>query len=142
MSAMTTCKCGYPVAPCEGAAYCTREIPPRPASRSDSDATFNDWWDKEVEAGRAVRNADKSLALRAWLAAWTAMLVRSEQQPRKMVYATPEAYAAVNPMGGPAVIFEAMANRIRAGEDFYSVIDDYGLESKSAAPSERYTPDA
>lgn len=56
---------------------------------------------------------------------------------RKMAYATPEAYAAVNPMGGPAVIFEAMAKRIRAGEDFYAVLDDYGLQSKPEAGAER-----
>lgn len=57
--------------------------------------------------------------------------IRSER-PLKMAYATPEAYAAVNPMGGPAVIFRAMAARIEAGEDFYSVIDDYGLQAKPA----------
>lgn len=62
------------------------------------------------------------------------------ERPLKMAYATPEAYAAVNPLGGPAVIFEAMAKRIRAGEDFYDVLDDYGLQSKFDERCERTKP--
>ena len=39
-----------------------------------------------------------------------------------------KAYAAANPLGGPARVFEAMASRIRAGEDYYSVLDDFGFQ--------------
>ncbi len=45
------------------------------------------------------------------------------------------AYAKVNPMGGPAVVFRAMASRIEAGEEFQSVLDDYGFAvSHGVAP--------
>jgi hypothetical protein len=42
------------------------------------------------------------------------------------------AYAEANPLGGPARMFEAIAERIRAGEDYYAVLDDYGLQHKGA----------
>lgn len=37
------------------------------------------------------------------------------------------AYAEINPLGGPAKVFEAVASRIRAGENLADVMDDYGL---------------
>lgn len=46
----------------------------------------------------------------------------------KRTYDSPESYAAVNPLGGPAVIFDSMADRVRAGEDFYHVLADYGFQ--------------
>jgi hypothetical protein len=36
-------------------------------------------------------------------------------------------YAAKNPLGGPATMFDAIADRIRAGEPMDAVLDDYGL---------------
>lgn len=36
-------------------------------------------------------------------------------------------YAAKNPLVGPARMFEAMAERIRAGEEYMLVLADYGL---------------
>ncbi len=36
-------------------------------------------------------------------------------------------YAERNPLGGPAVIFDAMADRVRAGENFYDVLRDHGF---------------
>ena len=36
-------------------------------------------------------------------------------------------YAASNPLGGPARMFDAIADRIRAGEEYYSVLADYGV---------------
>ena len=36
-------------------------------------------------------------------------------------------YAKRNPLGGPAGVFRAMAARIEAGEEYYSVLDDYGF---------------
>jgi hypothetical protein len=50
------------------------------------------------------------------------------------------AYAEANPLGGPARMFEAIAERIRAGEDYYAVLDDYGLQHKGAdaKDAERY----
>lgn len=48
-----------------------------------------------------------------------------------------EAYTQVNPMGGPAVVFRAMAERIEAGEPFYDVLADYKFttEDRLAAVS-------
>lgn len=46
---------------------------------------------------------------------------------------TPE-YAAPNPLGGPARIFDAMANLVRAGEGFYAVLADYGFCKVEDAP--------
>jgi hypothetical protein len=37
------------------------------------------------------------------------------------------AHAEANPLGGPATMFETIAGRIRAGEEFYAVLADYGL---------------
>ena len=49
--------------------------------------------------------------------------------PRKFepVVAPKEKYEAANPLGGPARMFDAIAERIRAGEDYYSVLADYGV---------------
>lgn len=38
-----------------------------------------------------------------------------------------DAYAYANPFGGPAATFRAAAERIEAGEDYNSVLGDYGL---------------
>lgn len=43
-------------------------------------------------------------------------------------------YARRNPLGGPAVVFEAMASRVRAGENFYEVLDDYGFSVQHGQP--------
>lgn len=37
-------------------------------------------------------------------------------------------YAAQNPLGGPARMFEAIAERLRAGEPYAEVLADYGIE--------------
>lgn len=42
-------------------------------------------------------------------------------------------YATANPLGGPAKVFEAAAQRIRAGESLTEVMDDYGLAWTSPA---------
>lgn len=47
-----------------------------------------------------------------------------------------DAYAKVNPLGGPAVVFRAMANRIEAGEEYYSVLADYHFAAIDEALSE------
>ena len=36
-------------------------------------------------------------------------------------------YLKPNPLGGPAKVFDAIADRIRAGEDYHAVLDDYSL---------------
>lgn len=38
-----------------------------------------------------------------------------------------KAYEAANPLGGPARMFEAIAERIRSGENYYAVLADYGV---------------
>ena len=42
-------------------------------------------------------------------------------------------YAAKNPLGGSARVFEVMAERIRAGEDYDAVLADYDLHRRSSA---------
>ena len=42
-------------------------------------------------------------------------------------------YAAKNPLGGPARMFEVMAERIRAGEDYDAVLADYDLHHGPSA---------
>jgi len=44
-----------------------------------------------------------------------------------------KAYEAANPLGGPARMFEAIASRIRAGEDYHEVLRDYDLQHISPA---------
>ena len=44
-------------------------------------------------------------------------------------------YAKRNPLGGPAKVFDAMASRIRAGEDYYSVLADYGFAVSATVAS-------
>ena len=46
---------------------------------------------------------------------------------RLILAARAETYAAANPLGGPATMFEAIARRLRAGEDYQAVLDDYGV---------------
>ena len=51
---------------------------------------------------------------------WEALVVlRAEQQRR--------AYAKANPLGGPASMFRAIAERIEAGEEYWAVLRDYGV---------------
>jgi hypothetical protein len=38
-----------------------------------------------------------------------------------------EHYAKVNPLGGPATMFETIASRLRAGEEYHEVLHDYGI---------------
>jgi hypothetical protein len=42
-------------------------------------------------------------------------------------------YHKPNPLGGPAVIFDACANAIRAGDSIKDAMDDYGLKFKKGA---------
>lgn len=49
------------------------------------------------------------------------------------------AYEARNPLGGPATMFEAIASRLRAGEEYWSVMADYGI-SFAAPPATPSTP--
>ena len=46
---------------------------------------------------------------------------KEQSSPAKM------AYEAANPLGGPARMFDAIAERIRAGEEYHSVLADYGV---------------
>lgn len=38
-----------------------------------------------------------------------------------------EEYRKKNPLGGPAKMFDAIADRIRAGEEYHAVLRDYNL---------------
>ena len=46
---------------------------------------------------------------------------------RLILSAQAESYTAANPLGGPATMFEAIASRLRAGEDCQAVMEDYGV---------------
>lgn len=58
---------------------------------------------------------------------------------RRLAFARHETYAAANPLGGPATMFEAIARRLRAGEDYQAVMDDYGIRFEAPAV-EQNTP--
>jgi len=49
-------------------------------------------------------------------------------------------YAAKNPLGGPAKVFDAMAAAIRAGDSYESVLGGYGFAEVGAAPVFWYRP--
>lgn len=52
-----------------------------------------------------------------------------------------EAYTKANPLGGPATMFETIARRLRAGENYDEVMADYGLARAAEAgdkDGERY----
>ena len=42
-------------------------------------------------------------------------------------------YAERNPLGGPATVFDAIAERLRAGEEYHAVLADYGLAVSARA---------
>lgn len=44
---------------------------------------------------------------------------------------TDKAYAKANPLGGPASMFRAIAERIEAGEPYAGVLRDYGVTVES-----------
>lgn len=62
-------------------------------------------------------------------ALWNAMLdqFEKEQSGNASINAAKRRYEAANPLGGPARMFEAIAERIRSGEDYYAVLADYGV---------------
>lgn len=43
------------------------------------------------------------------------------------INAAQQRYESANPLGGPAKLFDAIADRIRAGEDYHAVLADYGV---------------
>lgn len=68
---------------------------------------------------------DGGMAVRVTIPrAWAIKLGLIEDEP------TTEAakqYADANPLGGPARMFDAIAERIRSGEEYHSVLADYGV---------------
>lgn len=50
-----------------------------------------------------------------------------EQSGNASINAAKRRYEAANPLGGPARMFDAIAERIRSGEDYHSVLADYGV---------------
>jgi len=44
-----------------------------------------------------------------------------------------EEYAKKNPLGGPATVFLAIAERLKAGEEYHAVLADYDLVQRSAS---------
>lgn len=71
----------------------------------------------------------------------------TSRQEIDMANSRTDAYRKANPLGGPATVFRAIAGRLEAGEDYYAVLEDYGLvHSESAArpssPEEQVTKPA
>jgi hypothetical protein len=59
------------------------------------------------------------------------------RRPTLRELAEPEQYAAQNPLGGPAKIFDAIADAIRAGDDYHATLRRYGFaEVKALAEPE------
>lgn len=96
---------------------------------------------EDVRDGTDGPRPNAAMSLLSDLRWWRTVLpTKPEAQARTRAGTTPterkpsaEAaaeYAARNPLGGPAKVFEAMAERIRAGEEYYSVLDDYGFQVK------------
>ena len=63
---------------------------------------------------------NRSMQQEGWAASECASAIRQ----RSSLAAS---YAAANPLGGPASMFETIASRLRAGEDYQAVLDNYGV---------------
>lgn len=81
---------------------------------------------REINEGRVYKN-DGPLADFARTLEREADSLRAERDEAVEKLAGRESYRAKNPLGGVARMFDAMADRIRAGENYASVLDDYGL---------------
>ncbi len=55
------------------------------------------------------------------------LVLEAENACLRSALAGYQEYADGNPLGGPASIFDAIAERIRAGEDYDAVLHDYGI---------------
>lgn len=55
----------------------------------------------------------------------------------KQALAEPEHYAAQNPLGGPAKVFDAMADAIRSGDDYHATLRRYGFAEVKAPQPEQ-----
>jgi len=60
---------------------------------------------------------------------WSCDECRLRFEPLK---AAKKRYESANPLGGPARMFESIAGRIRSGEDYYTVLADYGVTVEDA----------
>ena len=52
---------------------------------------------------------------------------------REALEARAQSYESANPLGGPAKVFDAMANAIRAGDEYHAVLRQYGFAEIAAA---------
>ncbi|MGH9369694.1 MAG: hypothetical protein ACRD3M_18740 [Thermoanaerobaculia bacterium] len=50
------------------------------------------------------------------------------------------AYRKANPLGGPAKMFRAIAERLEAGEDYWAVMQDYGIMFRQPRRPKRKRP--
>ena len=80
-------------------------------------------WDSNVIRFREHPNCGKLDPDEPELIAEHKKLVETAAQLRRAT-----SYWKVNPLGGPGSVFIAMAGRIQAGEDYHSVLDDYGFK--------------
>lgn len=67
----------------------------------------------------------------------TLKFVNSTVAALRAALAEPEEYAAQNPLGGPAKVFDAMADAIRSGDDYHATLRRYGFAEVKAPQPEQ-----
>jgi len=97
-------------------------------SQSDAEQLFAAWFAENYPEGSTITDPN-----------WHAPRILRKAKLALQPSAPAAEYAAKNPLGGPARMFEAIASRIRAGEDYYEVLRDYDLQhiSRATASNER-----
>ena len=98
------------------------------------ETALNDWGRMhapECFDVRYVMATQKRIAENGGTLHYIATLLHDVREARKKILR----YRERNPLGGPAKVFDAMASRIRAGENYYAVLDDYGCMVKPDAPA-------
>ena len=88
----------------------------------------------QVEAARSLINAAVEMMTTDQVGNWTGVRSWLEQDATEYLPQPAAEYARKNPLGGPANVFYAMADRIRAGEDYWHVLDDYGFTTLDGKP--------
>lgn len=99
-----------------------------------------------ADMGAMMEAADEIMRLQAEVAKWRHIAADAELEvvstakelelANRRIFdleqaATDPEYAKKNPLGGPARLFDVMADRIRAGENYDEVLKDYGFNKRT-----------
>ena len=113
-------------------------IPNTDALLARVETALNDWmrihsseFSPDMYSEKSILETRRRIALDGGVLNYATALLHDVREARKKMLR----YREKNPLGGPAKVFEAMAGRIRAGEDYYDVLDDYGFMVKPDAPA-------